>query len=276
MSEVHLGAAPRNGAPASRFLLPWHIFDPLPDDLGTGRPLTGRRPGPGPSTQFVRSRPGSTGVPWADLVDLYRPLRDAVGKLAAPGHPVVVVSGDCVASLAVLAGVQGAGAPLGLVWFDAHADFHTEQTTTSGYLGGLPLAKAVGRGDRTLPDGLGLEPLPEASVTLVGARDLDPPEVAALADSAVRRVPLDELVPALPDGRVVVHVDLDVVDPDRLPGVRFPAPGGPGQGEVVEAVRSVLAARRVVALDVAATWAPHRVDPGPAGALLRSMVDLLA
>jgi arginase family enzyme len=67
--------------------------------------------------------------------------------------PPVVLSGDCVASLAVIAGLQQRGIRPGLVWFDAHGDFHTEATTSSGYLGGLPLAKAVGRGDLTLEAG---------------------------------------------------------------------------------------------------------------------------
>jgi hypothetical protein len=86
-----------------------------------------------------------------------------------------VLSGDCVASLAVIAGIQQRNVEPSLVWFDAHGDFHTEDTTTSGYLGGLPLAKAVGRGDPTLPAGLGLTPLPEPSILLVDGRDLDPP-----------------------------------------------------------------------------------------------------
>ena len=117
------------------------------------------------------------------LVQLYAPLAERVAHVRDP----VVLSGDCVTALAVLAGVQRSGIDAALVWFDAHGDFHTEQTTSSGYLGGLPLAKAVGRGDLSLPDALRLTPLAEDRVLLVDARDLDPPEVVALRGSQVRR-----------------------------------------------------------------------------------------
>jgi len=263
-------------ATVPRLVLPWHLMDPLPDDLGTSHSGPDGSGNLGPGTDVIRSHPGTTGEPWTDLIDLYRPLRDAVTRAAECQRTVVVVSGDCVASLAVLAGIQHTGVQPALVWFDAHGDFHTEETTTSGYLGGLPLAKAVGRGDRTLPDGLGLHPVPESSVALVGARDLDPPEVTALERSAVRRFPIVSLDPAgLPDIPTVVHVDVDVVDPGWLPGLRFPAPGGPGVGEVVEAVRAVVAARSVVALDLAATWSPDHTDPGAAGRLLQALAELV-
>jgi arginase len=137
-------------------LLPWHLYDPLPSGLNVTLPA---------GTVELDGRLGATGSPWRDLIGVYAPLADEVARDDA--GPTVVLSGDCVASLAVLAGVQRRGVRPSLVWFDAHGDFHTESSTTSGYLGGLPLAKAVGRGDLTLPDALGLASLGEESVTLV-------------------------------------------------------------------------------------------------------------
>ena len=230
-------------------LLPWHLLDDLSDGLNTSLPA---------DVVEVPSRPGSTGRPWADLVDLYLPLRDAVA--ACDGVPVVL-SGDCVASLAVIAAIQQRGIEPSLVWFDAHGDFHTEATTTSGYLGGLPLAKAVGRGDLTLPSGLGLTPLPEPSVVLVDGRDLDPAEVESLANSDVRRAQVTDLdASSLPAGPVIIHVDLDVIDPAELTGLRFPAPGGPRLPAVAAAIRTIAQTRDVVALDIAATWRPDDAD----------------
>ena len=138
----------------------------------------------------------------------------------------MVLSGDCITPLAVLAGLQQAGAHPTLVWFDAHGDFHTEQTTTSGYLGGLPLAKAIGRGEMTLPKALGLTRPVEDDALLVDGRDLDPAEVDALAASRVRRVAVRDAAGALPKGPVHIHIDLDVFDPQLLPGLRFPASNG--------------------------------------------------
>ncbi len=161
-------------------------------------------------------------------------------------------------ALAVLAGVQARGLDPSLVWIDAHGDFHTEASTLSGYLGGLPLAKAVGRGDRTLPDALGLRPLSEARAVLGDARDLDPPEVDALRQSAVRRAALEELAVSLPDGAIHLHVDLDVIDPSVLPGLRFPALGGTNLDGLRAAVATVAGHGPLAAVSIAATWAPER------------------
>jgi arginase len=243
------------------FLLPWHLTDHLANGLNVTLP---------PGVVTIMGSPGATGRPWADLAGVYTGLRDAV---AAASTPPVVLSGDCVASLAVVAGLQQRGIRPGLVWFDAHGDFHTEATTTSGYLGGLPLAKAVGRGDLTLPDALGMTPLAEDSVLLADGRDLDPPEETALASSKVLRAPVTELaVAALPDGLVIVHVDLDVIDPAELAGLRFPAPGGPSLQAVAAGVAAVARRRQIAALDIAATWRPAHADRQQADAAVRAVL----
>jgi len=92
---------------------------------------------------------------------------------------------------------------------------------------------------------------------LVDARDLDPAEADYLASARIRRATVDGLDPAeLPDGPLILHVDLDVVDPGELPGLLFPAPGGPAAAEVVAAVHRVLATGRVTVLDIACPWHP--------------------
>ena len=93
------------------------------------------------------------GSPWQRMAVLYEHVAQQVAEQGAPG---LIVSGDCTTSLGVLAGLQRRGQHPGIVWFDAHADFHTEASTTSGYLGGMPLALAVGVGTLTLPTALGL------------------------------------------------------------------------------------------------------------------------
>jgi arginase len=224
-------------------ILNWHLFDPLERGLNVTLP---------PDVSSVDSAPGDSANAWVDLVQLYAPLAKRVAHVRDP----VVLSGDCLTALAVLAGVQRSGIDAALVWFDAHGDFHTEQTTSSGYLGGLPLAKAVGRGDLSLPEGLGLIPLAEDRVLLVDGRDLDPPEVVALGASQVRRATVDSVCAALPDGPLHVHVDLDVFDASLLTGLRFPAARGPGIEAVAGAVGTIAESGRLVALSIAATWRP--------------------
>lgn len=226
-------------------VLPWHMTDPLPQGLNLTLPSDAR---------VLDASLGTSGEVWLDLARLYSSVARAVRESS---EPVVVLSGDCMTPLAVLAGLQQSSAHAGLVWFDAHGDFHTERTTTSGYLGGMPLAKAVGRGDMALPTALGLVPLSEDEVLLVDARDLDPAEVDALGASQVRRAALGDVADALPNGPIHVHVDLDVLDPRLLPGLRFPASNGADHGAVSAALREIVRLRQVAAVSIAATWLPE-------------------
>ena len=229
-------------------VLPWHLDDPLGEGIGIDVPV---------GATVVDGGPGDDAEPWAALVGVYAGLADAL----AGSDEATVLTGDCVTAIAVLAGLQRRGLDPAMVWFDAHGDFHTEDTTTSGYLGGLPLAKVVGRGDLTLPRALGMTPLAEERAVLVDGRDLDPPEVDALAGSDVRQVAVADLTPdVLPAGPLLVHVDLDVVDPGDLRGLRFPAPGGPDLDAVAAGVATVAATGRVVGLSIAATWDPAAID----------------
>jgi arginase len=96
---------------------------------------------------------------------------------------------------------------------------------------------------------------------LVDARDLDPAEVAYLDRSGLVRRTVDELDDdALPAGPLVLHVDVDVIDAGELPGLLFPAAGGPSSDAVLRAVQRVLATGRVVAFDIACPWHPAGDD----------------
>ncbi|MGB9376385.1 MAG: arginase family protein [Mycobacteriales bacterium] len=198
------------------------------------------------------------GTPWERMAVLYDAVAAAVSRLDSPP---LVVTGDCTTSLGILAGLQRGGGDPGIVWFDGHADFHTEATTTSGYLGGLPLALAAGVGTLTLPGALGLRPVPESRIVLVDARDTDPGEHVLLRNSAVTRTAVRDVdAGGLPEGEIYLHVDLDVCDPTDVPDLLFPAPGGPTVDDVVAAIGRVAAAGRVTGACIAATW--HHRSPG--------------
>jgi arginase len=148
-----------------------------------------------------------------------------------------------------------------IVWFDGHGDVQTLETTTSGYLGGMPLRILVGYRPELVSEGLGLRAVPESRAVLVDARDLDPAEVDYLASADIRRFGVDDLsADVLPDGPLVLHLDLDVIDPGELPGLLYPAPGGPTASSVVDAVRRVVDTGRVAALSLGCTWHPGRED----------------
>ncbi|WP_433054287.1 arginase family protein [Dactylosporangium sp. CS-033363] len=187
---------------------------------------------------------------WARLAALYDNVADAVAATDKP----VVVSGDCTVSLASVAGLQRAGQDVGVVWFDAHGDVQTLETTTSGYIGGMPLRLLVGYRPELIATRLGLRAVAEERAVLAGARDLDPAEVEYLAGARLSRYDINTIRP--PDGKFLVHVDLDVVDPAELPGLMYPVDGGPTASALLAAVQSLVATGRVAGLDVACTWRP--------------------
>ncbi len=155
------------------------------------------------------------------------------------------------------------------MWFDAHGDVQTPETTTSGYLGGMPLRLLVGYRPELIATRLGLSPVRESQVLLVGARDLDPPEAEYLAASDIRQLPVDEAAAALPAGPIYLHVDADVVDAAEIPGLLFPVRGGPPLSAVAAAVRQIVASGRVAGVGVGCTWRGTG-----AGAIFRPVVDI--
>jgi arginase len=147
--------------------------------------------------------------------------------------------------------------------------------TTSGYLGGLALRLVLGAHPELLAQPLGLRAPAEDRAVLVDARDLDPAERDHLASSAVSRRTVGDLdVDLLPDGPLVLHVDVDVVDAGELPGLRFPVPGGPSAGAVVAAVRRLVDTGRVAVLDLTCPWdtAAHGDDQRIREGLLASLI----
>jgi arginase len=232
--------------------LPYHLDEYLPD---LGVPL----PAEHELTAVVEELPD--GDMWTRLATLYSPTADVVAAQVREGAVPAVISGDCMASLATVAGLNRAGIDAGVVWFDAHGDVQTLETTTSGYVGGMPLRMITGYRPELLAERLALRPVAEDRVVLVDARDLDPAEADYLETAAIRRTGVAGLsADGLPDGPLLLHLDVDVVDGAQLPGLRYPVGGGPDLDEVLAAAHRVLDTGRVAAIDVGCTWQPGSAD----------------
>jgi arginase len=194
----------------------------------------------------------------AVAVDLADQVAQAVRAARQRQARPLVLSGNCNAGV----GSAIASEPAGIVWFDAHGDFNTPETSPSGYFDGMALAMATGRCWRTLVQRIGgFAPIPDERVVLVGARDLDPGEHALLAASGVTWVqglsdlaPLDRALDALAarTPRVYLHLDLDIHDPREAPANTYAAPGGPSRAQVLEAVAHVAARLEIAAAGLAA------------------------
>lgn len=149
----------------------------------------------------------------ADSFDVIRSVRSAVREAVADGRFPLVLAVNCFTSLGTVTGV---GRDLGVVWFDAHGDFHTPDSTPTGFLDGMGFAMLTGDGWQELRDGL--RSVPAKNAILVAARDLEPTEVARVEASELRRADAETLEAALDElamqvDAVYVHIDLDVLDP---------------------------------------------------------------
>lgn len=212
------------------------------------------------------------GSPWERMATLYEQVAAAVAAEAGAGRVPLVMSGDCTTSLGTVAGLQRTGIAPALVWFDAHGDLQSPETSASGYLGGFPLRQLAGGADRTVADRIGLRTVPEEDIVLVDARDLDPPEADYLATSAIRRVPVDAI--PIPDGPLYLHLDCDVIDAADLPGLLFPVPDGPSLTAVGTALRTVLASGSVAAIGLGCTWRPGTGGELVVGGLARELAGV--
>lgn len=177
-------------------------------------------------------------------------IKEAVNNDLIP----VSIAGDCVSTIGVLAGLQKAGKqPQRMLWLDAHGDFHTWETTQTKYIGGMPLAMLVGRGDQRIVEGAGLKPYPEGQVMLSDGRDLDPGEKEALQSSKIMRCNIADISKhLLQDENIYFHWDTDVVDAEKeMPALKYHVKSGPSYSEI-EILFKSLANRNIVAISVSA------------------------
>jgi arginase len=208
---------------------------------------------------------------------LYRPLAQIVADSVRRDARPVSVAGDCCTSIGVLAGLQAAGVDPLLIWFDAHGDFNTWETTPSGFLGGMPLAMLVGRGEKTIVKRVGLRPLPETQVILTDGRDLDPGERQALQSSGVTLLKNVKDVMKYPFGGrpLYIHLDTDVIDPRDAPAMNYMTPGGPRADDLKAVFHFLAANERILAVSLS-SWNPELDEASRAQDVCMELLRILA
>ena len=173
-------------------------------------------------------------------------VRDEVDTTLGEGAMPVVLGGDHSIAMGTIAGVsrhfRKLDERIGLIWFDAHGDMNTPETSPSGNIHGMPLAVALGIGEKSLVGLAGDEgPMVEgARAAVVGLRDVDPAEKENIKESGIgaftmrdidergMRAVMEEAIKRATAGTAGMHIsfDLDGIDPDYAPGVGTAAPGG--------------------------------------------------
>jgi arginase len=182
---------------------------------------------------------------WRALSLLQQQISSLVEEARASGERVLILSGNCApAALGVLG--AGGATNTGVFWFDAHADFNTPETSSSGFLDGMALAIATGHCWRACAPAFQTTPLPEDHVVQIGVRSVDDEERLRLGRSRVHQTAaepaaLARAVDAVA-GRVhhaYVHVDLDVVDASELRANHYAVTGGPSAAAVAASIATI-------------------------------------
>ncbi|NIK79660.1 arginase [Paenibacillus castaneae] len=177
----------------------------------------------------------------AEVIDISSQLGERVSQFVAGGDFPLVLGGDHSISIGTIAGLADHYARLGVIWFDAHSDLNTEETSPSGNIHGMSLGISLGRGIASLTTLRGIHPkIKPEHVAIIGARSLDPGEKAyirSLGIACYTMHDIDRLGIASVMDKVTeqmrqttdgVHVsfDIDSVDPQEAPGTGTPVKGG--------------------------------------------------
>jgi arginase len=213
------------------------------------------------------------GDPKARYLDVVREVctalkQEVIGQMRDSFFPLTL-GGDHSQAIGSISGaaeyMKSKGESLGVLWFDAHADMNTPETTPSGNIHGMSLAVLTGRGHPDLLKIVGNQPaLDPANVVIFAARDVDPEEADIVKESGVGiytmseidyrgvRTCLDEAIERVTANTGGIHLsfDLDGVDPAQAPGVGTPVPGGMTLRESHLVCERVCASGKLVSMEM--------------------------
>jgi len=184
------------------------------------------------------------------IANCCRRLKGRVERLVEEGGFPLVVGGDHSIACGTVAGISNVYArkkkKIGLIWFDAHADMNTPETSPTGNVHGMPLASILGYGPDALTKLGERFPMVEPDkAVLIGARDVDPGERALAKECGITVYSMRELdilgmdrvmkeaLSIVTRGTAGFHLsfDMDGLDPYEAPGVGTPVTGGVTQRE---------------------------------------------
>ena len=168
-------------------------------------------------------------------------LAETVDNIVASGAFPLVLGGDHSIAIGTLAGLAKHYQNLGVIWYDAHADLNTKETSPSGNIHGMPRAISLGIGHEGLTAIYGKEAKIKAeNIVIIGARSLDDGEKELIRDKGIKVYTMHEIdrlgmtrvmeetidyLRGRTDG-VHLSLDLDALDPNDAPGVGTPVAGG--------------------------------------------------
>ncbi len=187
----------------------------------------------------------------------------AASQAVTEGVIPIFLGGDHSIAIGTVGGVTASG-PCGLIWVDAHGDYNTLESSSSGNVHGMPLATLLGEGAPELISvGRSGAKLSAENVVVIGLRDLDGEERERLKKSGmllftmrdideqgmgqVARAALKQLEHC---EKIHISLDVDALDPHEAPGVGTPVPGGLSYREAQLLMEIIADSRRLCSLDI--------------------------
>ena len=168
-------------------------------------------------------------------------LSQKINEIISLGRFPLVLGGDHSIAIGTLAGVAKRSENLGVIWYDAHGDLNTAETSPSGNIHGMPLAVSLGMGHPVLTNIGGYAPkIKPENIVIIGARSLDDGERELIKEKGIKvytmheidrmgmTAVMEETITYLKERTDGVHLslDLDGLDPEDAPGVGTPVAGG--------------------------------------------------
>ncbi|WP_096190513.1 arginase [Evansella halocellulosilytica] len=176
-----------------------------------------------------------------EVVKANQLLADSLKEAVNEGDFPLVLGGDHSIAIGTLAGVANMHKELGVIWYDAHGDLNTGDTSPSGNIHGMPLAVSLGIGHPSLTEIGGFAPkIKPENIVIIGARSLDEGERELIREKGIKVFTMHEIdrvgmtnvmeeaishVSRNTDG-IHLSLDLDALDPHDAPGVGTPVVGG--------------------------------------------------
>ncbi len=213
------------------------------------------------------------------LVDLAKLSGIKARDAREMGQLPIFLIGNCYHFLGLIA--HSSDEQSGVIWLDAHGDYNTWETSPSGYLDGMGLAIAAGKTEKEIPTALQYTPVSSDRILLAGVRELDSGEEPNLKRDRVQVLSTRQLEnkaygEPLTDFRsrlsqVLLHIDLDVLDPQEAPGVNLPVPGGVKIASLLNFIASICAGFHLIGVSLAG----YNPDLDRAGRTLYSSLRIL-
>lgn len=176
-----------------------------------------------------------------EVVKVSEELSNSIDQIEAEHSFPLILGGDHSMSIGSVAGVRQRHENLGVIWYDAHPDLNTQETSPSGNIHGMPLAVNLGMGHSKLTEIRGTVPkIKPENVVIIGARSIDEGERQIIKEKGIKVYTMHEIdrigmtkvieetIKYLENSTDGVHLsfDLDGIDPLEAPGVGTPVLGG--------------------------------------------------